>query len=220
MGILDADAPIGPYILDEMLHGQLVKKYFIEAGIPAEQIRDVSATYEVIGGGPMGTKPITTPVKLHSINSILTRILNGIPVVESLAWAKMTTSGQVDSECVFWPDIDTSVVEHAVAFAKQIADPDAHAAYLAKLPGRVVQDIGVVIHHSDPSVHASPIAQVSYDVRLETQEQLSVPSTADKMGSSLRKHTSTRHFDERGNEFRLPHELAAADMAPSKATVQ
>jgi hypothetical protein len=193
MGLLDAGAPTGPYILDEAVHGERVKAYFIAAGIPAEQVRDVRATFEGFSGGPTSEGAMPAPVQLHSINSILTRSVQGIPVIESVAWAKMTTAGGVDMECVFWPAIDAQVANRAVAFAKQMSDSAAHAAYLAKLPGQVYRDGGVVIHHTDPSVHATPTAYVSYDVTLAPQG-----------------HAAMRHFDEGGMEFRLPQEEAVS----------
>jgi hypothetical protein len=200
MGILDADAPTGPYILDEAVQGDRVRRYFIEAGLPADQIRDVRTTYQVIGGGPMNEGPQSTPVQLHSITSILTRSVKGIPVAESLAWAKMTTSGDVDVECVFWPAIDVNVVGRAIAFAQRMADPSGRAAYLAKLPARVYKEGGVVIHHSDPSVHATPTSYVSYDVTLAPEG-----------------HAAMRHFDENGGELQLPQERAVPTQAPANA---
>ncbi len=193
MGILDASAPTGPYILDEADEGQRVKAYFVKAGIPADQVRDVRATFEIEGGGPLNDPKLQANVKLHSINSILRRSLQGVPVIESVAWAKMTTSGDVDMECVFWPAIDGNVVSRAVTFARQMSDRTAHDAYLAKLPGQVFQDGGVVIHHTDSSIHSVPTGYVSYDVTLSPEG-----------------YASMRHFDENGKEFRLPQEQVTA----------
>jgi hypothetical protein len=188
MGILDAGAPHGPYILDEAVQAERVKAYFIKAGIPADQIQDVRATYEVLGGGPT-REVISTPLQLHSINSILTRSVSGIRVVESVAWAKMTTSGDVDMEYVFWPPIDKATVDRAISLKRRVSDIAGHAAYLAGLPGTVYRDVGVVIHHTDPSVHASPTSYVAYDVTISPEG-----------------YAAVRHFDENGNEFRLPLE--------------
>jgi hypothetical protein len=190
MGLLDATAPTGPYILDEAVHGARVKQYFIDSGLPADQVRDVRATFEGVSGGLADGAAASAPVRLHSINSILTRSVKGVPVIESVAWAKMTTAGEVDMESVFWPAIDSGVADRAAAFQRAMADKDAHAAYLAKLPGTVYRDGGVVIHHTDPSIHATPTAFVSYDVTL-----------------SAGGHAAMRHFDESGVEFRLPQEM-------------
>jgi hypothetical protein len=193
MGLLDATTDTGPYVLDEALHGELVKRYFIAAGLPADQIQGIRATYEVAGGGRV--QDGSTPIQLLSITSILTRAIKGIPVVESVAWAKMTIAGDVDMESVFWPPVDPNVVERATALAQQMAEPTAHAAFLASLPGHVYKDGGVVIHHTDPSVHATPTAYVSYDVTL-------APGG----------HAAMRHFDENGVEFQLPQERLATPL--------
>ena len=193
MGVLNAKTPRGDYILDEATQSQRVKAYFIEAGLPADQIHDVLATFEVGGGGAMNDATPPKALKLQSINSILTRRVNGVPVMESVAWAKMTTSGAVDMEYVFWPPINMEVIDRAAAFARRMAEPAERATYLAKLPGQAFRDGGVVIHHTNPSVHWAPIAYVSYD------------ATLDENGSS-----AMRHFDENGNEFRLLHEQTPA----------
>jgi len=188
MGILDAGAPHGPYILDEAVQGERVKAYFIKAGLPADQIQDVRATYEVRGGGPT-RNAVSTPLQLHSINSILIRTVSGIRVAESVAWAKMTMSGDVDMEYVFWPSIDQETINRAISFKRRLSDNVGHGNYLASLPGAVYRDVGVVIHHTDPSVHAAPTSYVSYDVT-----------------TSPEGYAAMRHFDENGNEFRLPQE--------------
>jgi hypothetical protein len=191
MGVLNADAPAEPYILDDTEQGAKVKAYFVGAGLPSDQIAAVVATYNGVSSGPVSAPLSSTPIRLQSINSVLQRGVNGIEIVESVAWAKMTTSGDVDAEYLFWPPINMTVVKGATALAATLADPVAHAAFLAKLPGVVYKDGGVVIHHSGPSVHSVPQAYMSYDVTLD-------PSTTAGM----------RHFDASGVEFRLPQELA------------
>jgi hypothetical protein len=187
MGILDADTRTGPYDLNEVTHGQDVRDYFVAAGLPEDQIHDVRATYQVAGGGRVGQP---SSVTLQSINSILTRSLEGIPVAESVAWAKMNAAGEVEMEYVFWPPIDKEIVARAVNFARKMADPVERATFLAKLPGTVYRDGGVVIHHTDPSVHAAPTAYVAYDVTLSPEG-----------------HVTMRHFDDTAQEFRMLHEL-------------
>jgi hypothetical protein len=131
-------------------------------------------------------------MQLESITSGLTRVVHGIHIVESFAWAKMRTSGDVDMEAVFWPPVDMAIVNAATSFAANLADPGVHRAFLAKLPGPVQRDLGVVIHHTNYSIHSMPVAEVAYDVLLDD-------------------HASTvRHFDGSGAEFRLAHETLQA----------
>jgi len=188
--IPDADSPTRPYLLDVPTHNQMVKDYFIGAGLPANQVADVQTMYFGSGSGSVGAPP--PPPVLESISSLLTRAINGVPVVESVAWAKFTTTGDVDMESVFWPPIDAAVASSAAAFAATLADTAQHAAFLAKLPSTIYKERGVVIHHTDPSIHAAPTAYVSFDA--QTEPQLSA---------------AMRHFDVNGVEFRLPQEQAA-----------
>jgi hypothetical protein len=191
--LLDATSPTGPYNLDEASNANNVKSYFVSAGLPADQIGETQATYQSAMMGGQTAQATQTPFQLESITSIIRRRVAGVLFVESEAWATMTTSGDVDMECVFWPPIDRAVVNTAVAWAGTMTTASTHAAYAALLPGPVQQDIGVVIHHTDMSIHSAPKAFVSYDVLLGPQG-----------------HGAIHHFDQNGVEFRLPQEQAPA----------
>jgi hypothetical protein len=195
-GLLDAKSPKGPYEVDETTHGNNVKSYFVAAGVPADQIGEIQATYQsaVMGGSMIDAGP--TPFVLESISSILRRRISGVLVAESEAWAKITTSGDVDMECVFWPPLDRSVIDTAVAWAKTMTDGPTHSSFLSRISSdaaAVKRDDGVVIHHTDMFVHSPAKAFVSYDVVLGTDP-----------GSP------TRHFDQNGQEFQLPHQQSPA----------
>jgi hypothetical protein len=194
--IPNADSPTGPYLLDVQTHNQMVKDYFISAGLPADQVAEVQTIYIATGSGSGDSS--TRPV-LHSINSILRRAILGVRVIESIAWAKLTTTGDVDWESVFWPPIDAAVASSAAAFAASLADSTKHAAFLAKLPGKIYKEGGIVIHHTDPSIHAAPRAYVSFDAQTEA-----------------RLSAAMRHFDVNGVEFRLPQEQAAQAASPKR----
>jgi len=191
MAVLDNTSPTGPYILDPTTQASMVQAYFVGAGLPADQVAGVGAYYQVGGGGPMTAAPVSKPIQVTSINSTLSRAINGVRVVESFAWAKMTTSGDVDMESVFWPPIDSAVVDAAVSFKAQMVDPVAHAAFLQSLGGVAYHDGGVVIHHTNAAIHSAPTAYVSYDV-------------VTSPGSSA----AARHFDQSGKDFLLPQETA------------
>ena len=198
MAILDSTSPRGPYILDESTHAQRVKAYFVNAGLPADQISGVQSTF-LSGVSILSAKDMSSskPTTLESITAILERSLNGIRVVESYAWAKMKTSGDVEIESVFWPPIDAAIVSRAVAFASVMADASTRASYVSRLPGSGHREGGIVIHHGDSSIHGPPNAYVSFDVTVSTA------------GSA-----AMHHFDENGAEFRLPHE----QVSPSQQT--
>jgi hypothetical protein len=193
MGILDKGSPRGPYMLEPATQGALVKAYFVDAGVPSDQVdAAVKTTWHVQGGGAMGVPLSSQPVQANSINSILTRSTQGISVVESYAEARMTAAGTVDWEAVFWPAVDGAVVQAAVSLQAQLVDADRYAAYVAQLPAPVVRKVGVVIHHTMPTMHGAPTAYVSFDAVIDAA------STA-----------AARHFDRNGVEFRLPQEVSA-----------
>jgi hypothetical protein len=191
--IPDASSPRGPYLLDVATHNQMVRDYFLGAGLPADQVADIQTLYFASGTGGAGesTKPV-----LESINSRLTRVVGGVPVIESVAWAKLTTSGDVAMEAVFWPPIDAKIATQAATFAATLADSTQREDFLGKLPGGLSKEGSVVIHHTDASVHATPSAYVSFDIQGPV----------------------TRHFDMNGVEFRLPQEQPA-EVVPHSARV-
>ena len=185
-GVSNASSPRGPYLLDAAAQGAAVRVYFMSAGIPQSQIGRINTGYVVQRAGPVG---VTTPSKTVKLMTTLTRVVNGITVVDSQASAVMTTNGATDWESVFWPPLDGDMVASAMAFAQRLRDPAMHAAFLAQLPGPVVHETGVVIRHSDGSVHATPVAFASFD------------ATVDSFKGAI-----DRHFDVNGVEFKLPQE--------------
>jgi len=188
MGVLDASSPTGPYITDEPTHRAAVQSYFVGAGLPANQMGDILADYQ--NSGSLPSSPASSPPQFDSINSVLTRVVNGIRIVESFAWAKMTTAGDVDMEAVFWPPVDMTVVNAATSLASSMQNAAYHTTFLTNLPGTVYKDGGVVIHHTNSAIQSAPTAYVAYDVVLDA-------STTATM----------RHFNANGAEFRLPQEM-------------
>ena len=124
--------------------------------------------------------------------------------MESQAWAKLTTGGDVDMEFVFWPSLSQAVVDEATTLAATLADPAGRASFVAKLPGgKIYRDAGVVIHHSDPSVRATPIAYATFDAVTDPWPNADV-----------------RHFDSTGAEFRLPYEVSTPSPAAGRGWKQ
>jgi hypothetical protein len=82
---------------------------------------------------------------------LLPRAVDGIPVSESLAYARFDNQDQTTSESFYWPKSPADVVTAARALHVRLADPTALAAYKAKLPPSVT-----------PTVPASPLPKMSY----------------------------------------------------------
>jgi hypothetical protein len=113
-----------------------VRDYFVGMGIPTCQIARTDVTASVGSDGS------------HSRMILLERALDGIPVIDSRAGARINSADQSTNELLFWPGIPAAVVTAARSFRAQVADPTALAAYKAKLPA-AAQGVGeVVIHHS------------------------------------------------------------------------
>ena len=196
MGVLDATSSTGPYVLDTPTHEQMVQSYFISAGLPANQVGPVLTTYMVGGGGAMAATS-STGSQLTGLTSTVSRVVNGIRIMDSWAAARIKTTGDVDWESVFWPPIDGDLVAGALAFATSMADPVAHSAFMSALPGSVRSERGVVIDHTRPGQHYAPVCYVSFDVFIG-------PDTS----------SGERHFDASGTEFKLPQEIETQSATP------
>lgn len=198
MALLDSTSPVGPYILDAGTHEAAVRAYFVSAGIPEDEISAVKSNFE-LGGGGSTSDPAAAP-EFRSISSVLHRAVGGIPVPESYAWAKMTTGGDVDAESVYWPAIAAVDVSTAVAFADKLADANARADFVSKLPGPIYRDGGVALHVTHWGLHTPALAIVTYDATIDPWPQAAM-----------------RHFKESGEEIRLPHESVKPSGSSSRA---
>jgi hypothetical protein len=159
---------------------QHVVDYFGSMGVQSCQIDGTGVNGGVSGGGAAGG-PVTTTNEQRSIS--LTRAIDGIVVVESLAHARFDADDQTTSEGLYWPEIPADVVTAAEALRSELASPDGLAAFKAKLPGAAQGEGRVVIHHTSfaPAVATTPFhAAATYDVTYDgpdTAEMLSFDAT-------------------------------------------
>lgn len=158
------------------------------------------------GGGPANAVPVDEKGRLapgaqgevRALYAVLTRQVEGIPVVDSVAWASMNTANEVLSEEVRWPAIPRHVVAEAHALAARAQAGDLAAVSRHETPlsaaGRVV------IRHATESDGGIGFAFAAYDV--------AVPGPGGT--------TVTRHFAPSGEELKLPRELnhAPSDRKP------
>lgn len=114
----------------------------------------------------------------------LARAVDGIKVIESLAFARFDNQDQSTREGFYWPAIPADVVTSARAFQAMLADPTELAAYKAKLPAAAQGDGLVTIHHTNLASTSSFTAATTYDVA----------SNADSLGLG-----TTLSFDAEGN---------------------
>lgn len=165
--------------LDE--HNQHVLDYFVGCGIARDQVASVDGGTVVSTQGPT-TSPLPKP-HLVWYTSSLVRAVDGIPIVDSVAWARFNAKDQVVGETVYWPTIPSSVINDAKAFRAKLSDPSGLAAFQATLP-TTNKSGRVVIRHRDIDNHKGTFSAVAvYDV-------------VD--GETM------HHFDSSGQEVRLP----------------
>ena len=164
------------------IHNAAVRDYFVSCGLPADQILIVSAHATVHALLQNGDNPVGKPTTFDWYSSVISRQVNGIPVPDSFAWARMNASGEVVAESVFWPDIPVDIMNRARGLA---AAPPAVAAADPKGRGRAV------IRHTGPTFADTFAADAAFGV-----------PAAGEMGH-------VKHFDGRGAEVSLAYETPA-----------
>jgi hypothetical protein len=190
LAIPNADAPslrvsrFGPTAQE---HNAWVLQYFSAAGLPRDQTEGVHAASMIDITGSMDKRQ--AQMQLVAYYSILERAVDGIPVVDSFAWARVNADGEVVSEAVYWPSIPNHVLAEAKRLRNLIEDPDSRATYESRL-GTGHSGGDVVIRHASAEVNTDFEALASYDVTVRSGTDSSF----------------TRHFDVNGTERRLPQE--------------
>jgi hypothetical protein len=175
-------------------HDLAVRDYFLSVGLPASQIDKVESfpgmsrkftPEDAPNTGNLGWK--------HEFNyTMVRRQIDGIPVPDSFAWARLNEDGSVIAESAYWPDIPASVVAKAKALNKVLSDGSSEGAtYVAKVNSKHVGR--VVIHHTPGEWPKTFVAAESYDVPDDDNSR-----------------RPTRHFDSEGKRSQLPHEKAGA----------
>lgn len=181
----NADSPsrfLGPLAGGAAAHDAAVKEYFIGAGLPKEQI----ASVRVMAGGLMdGEAKQPADAHFKALYSYLDRSVDGIPVVDSFAWARINEEEQVVTESVYWPAIPQAVIDGAKAFASSLADATWATAFHQKAP----QNGKIVIRHTPGVWDGAFKAAVAYDVTWAGQ---------------------VLHYDSSGARFKLPSEQEGA----------
>jgi hypothetical protein len=206
---LEGKAPV----MDPDRHNGQVAEYFRGAGVPKEQIGGVHATTYLSSHGSVKDERPAAP-KIDGYASVLERKIDGVPVVDSVAWARLNERGEVISEWVYWPAIPAKAIADAKKMLENAAKPDFMARLPAGLPaGRVV------IRHTSATSQAPFEAFASYDV----VERRATPAPTEKNLSVAPSGVAIlRHFDAEGAEQRLPQEkldLSSAYPAKEKRPV-
>jgi hypothetical protein len=176
---------------DEAVHSKRVLEYFLAAGVPAEEVGGTHVTTLMAGYAPKSQRTITSKDShFVAYDTHLERVVAGIPVVGSHAWARFNSDDEVVQEGAFWPAIAADVVAAALQLQAIANDPDELREYRARIEKESpipLRDSGRVIIQHTPSIHDQPTtALAAYEVA----------SQGPKPHSVL--------YDASGKELRLP----------------
>jgi len=133
---------------DPVALGAHVREYFLSFGVAGCQMPETQA-FGGSGGSTIGIE----------------RLVDGIPVAESLAYARFNNNEQTTSEAFYWPTVPAAVVDAARALHARLADPTMAAAYKALLPAADQGEGEVLIHHTGSSSTAAFASAATYDVQ-------------------------------------------------------
>ena len=195
-------------LMDPARHNREVLKYFIDAGLPADQLGGIHTTTRLSSKGQRGELRASFP-KIDSYTSVVERRIGGFNVPDSVAWAEMNGDGKVVSEGVYWPAIPAKALADARRIAQVLSSRSERPQFLSRLPGDLPPG-QIVIRHSSASMQQGPFeAFASYDVverRESAEAAVSVTPSHPALASTV-----VRHFDVDGAERRLPQEARNLD---------
>jgi hypothetical protein len=220
---------LAPYGKSAADHDAFVREYFSKNGIPADQIGAAQGRtlLEVTGRSDEQERP--TP-KVTGYYTVLQRIVDGTPVTDSFAWARVNVDGQIVEEAVYWPAISADVVANLKQLRDTVSDPKRRHELAVRIPVDA-SNARLAIRHSAASSHDPFEAFASIDVLVKVmspgaQQPLNYDSTTAPVVSEV---GYVRHFDIEGKEMFLPQErfrlvqkyparkFPAAQSVPSKA---
>jgi hypothetical protein len=190
MVVPNADAPsmkAKPFGKSLGEHGQRVRELFVNAGLPAEEIHEISGVTGGTGEASLD-EPAGRRVGAPVYYSVVHRAVAGTRVADSYAWARVADDGEVVEAAVYWPKIPGRVIADAVSMRGTLGSASTKAAYLAKIPSSRSEG-AVVIRHSAATDHGAFEASAVYD-------------TTDRKGAVA----MTRHFGIDAKELSLPSE--------------
>jgi hypothetical protein len=188
-GALESDLP--DWSTDSSKLAAHTTDYWLSMGVASCQI----ANRAILGSGSIGGSVNGGASVTASSQTVgLSRGINGVPVVESLAVARFNVNDQTTQEAFYWPEIPADVVSTAVTWNNQLGDPNALASYKAKLPADAQGQGRVVIHHTSAGSSSPFQTAATYDV-LQT-----APPLANDGGAF---QPAEFRFDQTGNRVMI-----------------
>jgi len=149
--------------------------------------------------GEVVSKTRPQPVVIGYV-SALRRQIDGVPIPDSVAWARLDAEGAVLAEGVHWPPIPKLAIDEARELRGMAADPARLRAVMTELPAD--RPTGTVaIRHTGAASRAPPIAVAVYVVRIP-------PPATDAREAA--KAPMELNFDSHGRRVLLPSEREPA----------
>ena len=186
-------------------HDAFVLDYFRKCGIPAEQIGAVQGRMLLEATGRADEKEQAVP-KVKAYYSVLQRVVDGIRVPDSFAWARANEKGEIVDEAVYWPALSRETLTSAQRLRDAWSDEYRRRELSARIHGDDPRT-AVAIRHSAASSHDAFKEFASIDVYVSVAapgpEQVPTASAT----SSLSHVSYIRHFNLEGTELQLPQEL-------------
>jgi hypothetical protein len=200
----DREQTAAGYALDPNRHNEQVVDYFLAAGVPRDQIGGVHTLTLLSSSGYRGEPRAASP-KVDGYISVLQRKIDNYPVVDSVAWARMSEQGRAISEAFYWPAIPAKALADARRLEEVLGRNSDKSAFLARLPANLPPG-NVVIRHSSATVERPFEVFASYDVlEQRTSPASGIPGYPSGTRLAI-SATILRHFDVDGVERRLPQE--------------
>ena len=193
---------LGPYGVTPQDHDRFVRDYFERSGIPGTQIRAIKTATLLEASGASDDVSTARP-KVTAYYSVVERAVDGVPVPDSFAWARVNRDGQVVAEGVYWPALPPGVLARAHRMSQGNPLPQIERAIEAR-PAEALVNHHVAIRHSSADYDGSFAAHASIDVHV----RLAATARADARTSLV------RHFNEEGAEFQLPQEISSISSSP------
>jgi hypothetical protein len=188
LATLDADAPENALPAPSVSVSQYeadVIQYFERLGVPRCQVFATQLVAGASGGGTDGLVDGGGAMVPGGVG--LLRAVDGIPIVESVAFASFDDSYQTIREQFYWPVIPSSTLSDARQFAQRLTIVAGLASYKKQLPDDAQGDGHVAIHHTSASEWLDSFYSVAtYDVTLT--------GSGDAIGT----------FDENGQVVTIP----------------
>jgi len=207
-----------PYGHTSQEHDTFVKDYFVSLGIPPDQIASVHTAMMLEAHGTTGDAKSPQP-KIVAYYSGLDRAVDGIPVPDSFAWARVNSAGQVVAEAVYWPAISPNVLSDARKLKDVLSDPQRQQAYDAKLPAGF-DNRDVAIHHSSATVESDFRELAAIDVSYRVRAPKASSKDENEQFDRLQGMSVMHHLGIDGRELRLPQETRNIGKdTPKKAAV-